>query len=164
MSNYLHSAIDTIYRKDDELIIIGLTGRTGSGCSTVAKILCSQKNSIRHSLLDSSSKMSNDARKRRIVAHHFNITWQPFQLIQVRSVITLLLVEQPVEVMRNSLEIMLAGAGVEIEKLIEKLLELKSRHEECNAASQPAVEINFITASYRPYVKKCEKFWAKARS
>jgi putative protein kinase ArgK-like GTPase of G3E family len=39
MSNYLKSAIAAIYGEDDDFILLGLTGRTGSGCSTVANIL-----------------------------------------------------------------------------------------------------------------------------
>jgi deoxycytidylate deaminase/dephospho-CoA kinase len=145
MDNYLHSAIDTIYRKDDELIILGLTGRTGSGCSTVAKILCSAKNDIRHSLLEPSATTSNDARKRRIVAHHFDTTWRPFQLIQVRSVITLLLVEQPIRGVRKSLERMLSGETVDIKRLIAKLKMLKTRHDYCVQSNQAELKINFLT-------------------
>lgn len=97
MKNYLHSAIDTIYREDDELVIIGLTGRTGSGCSTVAKILCSEHQEIRNSLHTSNSPSNNDERKQKIIKKHFDLTWQKFELIQVRSIITLFLIEDGVE-------------------------------------------------------------------
>ena len=36
-------AIDTIYNEREKFIIIGLTGRTGSGCTTVSKILKKEK-------------------------------------------------------------------------------------------------------------------------
>lgn len=35
-------AIDTIYNEREQFIVIGLTGRTGSGCTTVSKILQSE--------------------------------------------------------------------------------------------------------------------------
>ena len=34
-----YNAVEHMYDERNKLIIIGLTGRTGSGCSTVAKIL-----------------------------------------------------------------------------------------------------------------------------
>jgi deoxycytidylate deaminase/dephospho-CoA kinase len=145
MKNYLHSAIDTIYRKDDELIIVGLTGRTGSGCSTVAKILCSSKDEIRHSLLDASSQLSNDGRKRKIIAHHFNITWRKFQLIQVRSVITLILVEQDVEAVIEKLTQWLSGDGVEFDALADKFRELKHYYDVSITSGDALQQIEFFT-------------------
>ena len=35
----MEKAISQIYQKKEKLVIIGLTGRTGAGCSTVANIL-----------------------------------------------------------------------------------------------------------------------------
>lgn len=147
MNNYLHSAIDTIYRKDDELIVIGLTGRTGSGCSTVAKILCSDKENIRHSLSDSVSPLSNDARKRRIIAHHFELTWKKFQLIQVRSVITLLLVEQEIDSVMIKLRQWLVGELVDFAVLSEKLTELKAQSYDCDQSGDAKRQIEFFTVT-----------------
>lgn len=41
MENY-NEAINQIYNEKNNQVIIGLTGRTGAGCSTVAKILKKQ--------------------------------------------------------------------------------------------------------------------------
>lgn len=94
MESYLNSAISKIYGEDDDFILLGLTGRTGSGCSTVAKILASTKENIKHSLFNGDSPANNRARKEKIVVKHFEQSWKPFILIQVRSVITLMLAEQ----------------------------------------------------------------------
>ena len=40
------SALKNLYGQDDDFIIIGLTGRTGSGCSTVKNILTADKSDI----------------------------------------------------------------------------------------------------------------------
>ncbi len=48
--NYLKSAISRIYCDDDDFILLGLTGRTGSGCSTAANILLASQTVIKHSL------------------------------------------------------------------------------------------------------------------
>lgn len=95
-TNYLKSAITKIYGDEDDFILLGLTGRTGSGCSTAAKILQSEKASIKHSLFEGNAPNSNEQRKERIVYRHFSATWTPFLLIQVRSIITTFLLDQEV--------------------------------------------------------------------
>lgn len=92
-TNYIKSAISKIYGDDDDFIVIGLTGRTGSGCSTVARILQSQRTEIRHSLFSGDEPQSNNQRKERIVSRHFAATWTPFLLLQVRSLITTFLLD-----------------------------------------------------------------------
>lgn len=92
-TNYLKSAIEQIYGADDDFIILGLTGRTGSGCSTAAKILQSEASVIRHSLFSGENPKSNEERKERILLHHFNASWAPFLLIQVRAIITTFLLD-----------------------------------------------------------------------
>lgn len=93
MTNYLHSAISKIYNEHDDFILIGLTGRTGSGCSTVAKILSCEQDDIKHSLFSGDSPSTNQERKERIVAQHFKLNWQQFITIQARTILTLLLSE-----------------------------------------------------------------------
>jgi deoxycytidylate deaminase len=93
-TNYLKSAIARLYGDDDDFIIIGLTGRTGSGCSTVAKILQSEKGNIRYSLFSGTNPVYNDQRKERILLCAYQAIWSPFLLIQVRSIITTFLLDQ----------------------------------------------------------------------
>jgi deoxycytidylate deaminase len=92
-TNYLKSAIGRIYGDDDDFIVLGLTGRTGSGCSTAAKILQSGVEDIRHSLFSGENPDSNEQRKEKIVLRHFKATWIPFLLIQVRALITTFLLD-----------------------------------------------------------------------
>jgi len=93
-TNYLKSAVARIYGDDDDFIVIGLTGRTGSGCSTVATILQSKKEQIRHSLFSGKNARTNEQRKERILLRHFEVTWTPFLLMQVRAIITTFLLDQ----------------------------------------------------------------------
>jgi deoxycytidylate deaminase len=85
---YLKEAISRIYGDDDDFILFGLTGRTGSGCSSVAKLLQTSKGELKHSLYCGSSPSTNEERKQKILREYFNFSWEPFLLIQVRSVIT----------------------------------------------------------------------------
>ena len=95
-TNYLKSAIGRIYGDDDDFIVLGLTGRTGSGCSTSAKILQSGIEDIRHSLFSGDNPGTNEQRKERIILRHFKATWTPFLLIQVRAVITTFLLDSEI--------------------------------------------------------------------
>ncbi|WP_414448474.1 hypothetical protein AB4851_03685 [Burkholderia sp. 22PA0099] len=93
-TNYLKSAVAQIYGDDDDFIVIGLTGRTGSGCSTVARILQSKKDQIRHNLFSGSNACTNEQRKERILLRHFGAAWTPFLLLQVRAIITTFLLDR----------------------------------------------------------------------
>lgn len=98
MTTYLKSAIDDLYGKNDDFILLGLTGRTGSGCSTVAKILQNESaDQIKHSLYFGDNPENNGQRKQKIIKNHFEKTWAPFNLIKVRSVLTLFLANEAPE-------------------------------------------------------------------
>jgi deoxycytidylate deaminase/adenylylsulfate kinase-like enzyme len=106
--NYLKSAIGQIYGDEDDLVILGLTGRTGSGCSTVAKILQSNQADIRHSLYSGENPDNNVQRKERILLRHFKATWTPFLLIQVRALITTFLLDTDATVAATAFTSLLA--------------------------------------------------------
>lgn len=103
-NKYLKSAIEKIYGNGDDFILLGLTGRTGSGCSTAAKILTTEKNFIVHSLYSGNMPESNEKRKEKIILNHFNSKWEPFLLVQVRSVITTFLLEYEVDQVLDKLK------------------------------------------------------------
>jgi deoxycytidylate deaminase/dephospho-CoA kinase len=96
MPSYLESAINELYSEGDDFIVLGLTGRTGSGCSTVASILTSDKNNIKHSLYSGNTPSNNEERKQRIILKHFTNKWEKFTLLQVRSLITLLMAQSKI--------------------------------------------------------------------
>ncbi|WOE77291.1 hypothetical protein RZO07_18350 [Pseudomonas protegens] len=97
MNEYFTEAVSRIYGDKDDFIIIGLTGQTGSGCSTVASILSKKTENIRHSLFTGNDPSSNAERKEKIVYKCFQKTWTPFILIQASSILTLILSEVPIE-------------------------------------------------------------------
>jgi len=97
MKNYFEQAISKIYGDEDDFIIIGLTGQTGSGCSTVASILSKQQEQIKHSLYKGNTPENNTQRKEKIVFKCFEKTWTPFISIQASSILTLMLSEIRIE-------------------------------------------------------------------
>ena len=84
-------ALETVFSESSDFIIIGLTGRTGSGCSTSASILSMNKLPLPD--IGNSHYTGNEARKYRIVKKYIDNKWQPFDWLQVRSVITRYLLE-----------------------------------------------------------------------
>jgi deoxycytidylate deaminase len=80
------NAIEKTYSHIGNFILLGLTGRTGSGCSTAAQILGKSDATIS---LDSVIYTSdNDKRKLKIISNFTKENWEPFYSIRVTTVIT----------------------------------------------------------------------------
>lgn len=90
MSNQ-SSALNRVYAESSEFIILGLTGRTGSGCSTAAKIL--NRTDIHAPEESKIYSTDNDQKKYKLVRSYIKENWTPFVSIQVRVVITGILLE-----------------------------------------------------------------------
>lgn len=93
VNEYLSSALDKIYSQNEDFIIIGLTGRTGSGCTTAAQILSSEKSKLDHSLFTGNGPENNSQRKEKILNKFYKKNWQPFIHLRVSSILTLMLLE-----------------------------------------------------------------------
>ena len=86
----LQEAVKHAYDKRNEMIILGLTGRTGSGCTTLAKILtCNNYDDL--DLRDTKTHGYNniDERKAYIIDEFMkqDENWKPFVIIDVSSLI-----------------------------------------------------------------------------
>lgn len=97
MDSYFDETISKIYGDDDDFIVIGLTGRTGSGCSTVANILSRNMLDIKHSLFTGHNPESNNQRKQKVIFKCFEKNWKPFIIIQASTILMLMLAELDVE-------------------------------------------------------------------
>ena len=89
MSN-IKAAIDSLYYKKNSLIILGLTGRTGSGCSTVSSIIKAE-NFDKLNLSDPKSYdySNTDERKYNIIYKFMKSesNWKPFTIIEASAII-----------------------------------------------------------------------------
>jgi dCMP deaminase len=84
--NAFADAIKKTYSHVGNFILLGLTGRTGSGCSTAAKILGQES---LYPIGDSAIYTSvNDRRKLSIIQKYTQNNWEPFYSIRVTTVIT----------------------------------------------------------------------------
>jgi dCMP deaminase len=87
------NGIDHVYTDRQSLLVIGLTGRTGSGCTTVSKILNSPIEQLHLSKAKTIPK-NNEERKYRIIRNWTKNHWVQFLQIQVSTVITYFIVKE----------------------------------------------------------------------
>ncbi|WP_018604346.1 hypothetical protein [Uliginosibacterium gangwonense] len=91
MPNNHSEAIHQLYQLKNDLIVIGLTGRTGSGCTTVAKeILLKEKFEELQYPHPTFPPQSLEDRKDQIISNWCKSNWTPFKQIQVAHLICLL--------------------------------------------------------------------------
>lgn len=81
------SAIDHIYEEAKDFLIVGLTGRTGSGCSTAAQKLTSQHLDVPSEGYEGLTR--NEFKKHLIIKRYIDgERWTPFLRIEASSIIT----------------------------------------------------------------------------
>lgn len=84
------NGIDKVFEHRKNFLLIGLTGRTGSGCSTAAEILATQDFSSLNIPLIKNPPESHEDRKLRIITLWANQHWQGFKIINVSALILVL--------------------------------------------------------------------------
>ncbi|MCL2634859.1 MAG: dCMP deaminase [Oscillospiraceae bacterium] len=87
--------IHRVYNERKDFILIGLTGRTGSGCSTVARILGSEFDKLDLHTPKTSSFETKDERKYAVIHKYAKINWKnnTFFVIKVTDIITSFVLE-----------------------------------------------------------------------
>lgn len=85
----MNAGLQSLFNLRKDFLVIGLTGRTGSGCSTAAGILSTARFD---DCLFPTPKFghfdTNEERKDNIIYHYAKENWAPFVVIKVSSVIT----------------------------------------------------------------------------
>ena len=116
-------AIDNIYEEREKFIIVGLTGRTGSGCTTVSKILSTE---IFEELNLHEPKTTdfdtNDQRKYQIVYSYIKQHWSPFFRISMTDVIFSFIIQESFD---NLIDKLSGIIGKELAKSISNELNAK---------------------------------------
>lgn len=86
----LNKAIEQVYAGREKFVLVGLTGRTGSGCSQAAKIL-QEKDFLKLDLRKVKSYDFKDAdeRKRKVIYEYMKEPgrWEGFVVIEISSII-----------------------------------------------------------------------------
>ena len=85
-----------IMSQNEEFIVVGLTGRIGSGCTETAKILASDFRELELPEIQPGSQgfASNEERERRILKRYAGVHWIKFDVIKTRSIISCYLLDE----------------------------------------------------------------------
>lgn len=79
--------IPSIYKNRKNFIIVGLTGRIGSGCSTTASFLSTERKNHKLKNLCIDDESNDKSRKKFIVDKFYKENWKPFTTIRASDVI-----------------------------------------------------------------------------
>lgn len=153
--------IDQIYSLRRDFVIIALTGRTGSGCTTVANILAKKDfKEFRTNHLDKNDgQITNETRKDGIIykflSHKDN--WQPFEIITASDILLFFGLYEDFDTFKD--EIM----GYETDENLEiavglALDELKDNYKNLKDKADAAFEF-FSREQYKIRPEECEKHW-----
>lgn len=86
--------IEQLFRMRNRFIVIGVTGKTGSGCTTVASILSKDRHEL--GSIDASfgnDKCSIESREWSIVSRFYQKNWKKFHHIRVKDIISTFILE-----------------------------------------------------------------------
>ena len=79
--------VEEIYKLRNSFLIIGLTGRTGAGCSTIAEYLKSDFTEFTCVEPENVPIENNERRAYKIVYKYARDTWDPFEVIKASDII-----------------------------------------------------------------------------
>ncbi len=91
MANNIAAGIEQAYKERTDLLVVALTGRTGSGCTATADIFSKQFTEIS---LSSSDFPGAEERKISIAEHYCAKQWVPFKKISVSTLILSFLLDE----------------------------------------------------------------------
>ncbi len=146
--------IDRVFQLRENFVIIGLTGRTGSGCTTVAEKLATKEwEELKSNYKDFNSQpIDNVVRKDRIIHRFLKEHWtQPFDIISASDIIFYYALQESFDVFADSL----ASVNVEPDE--------HSKYEQSKPTIDPALrgELEKLKDEFgtlHDKVLRCEEF------
>lgn len=91
--NSMHIAAEEVYKNRNKFIIIGLTGRSGSGCSKAAELLSKNFSNLSFPCNCLSASSTDHDRKKNIIYNFAKSNWKEFFTIKVSDIITSFILE-----------------------------------------------------------------------
>ena len=157
ISSPSHHVINSVFQLRENFVVIGLTGRTGSGCTTIAEKLATKEwMELKSNYKDFNSQpINNDVRKNRIVHCFLMEHWkQPFDVISASDIIFYYALKEEFNVFANSL----AKANIEPDE--------KSKYEQSKSSVDTAMRSELDNMIYEfnalhEKVLRCEDFLSK---
>lgn len=121
----MEKAINEIYKHRQDFIIIGLTGRIGSGCSTVAKIMQNNVDSFGIEQVGIAQNATDELRKKHIILKFFQKNWKPFYTIRASDIIFSFILEKDLSFFDEYIK--KCDVSVELTRIEDKFSEMKIR-------------------------------------
>ena len=97
----VNTKLDKLYSLRDEFSIIGITGRTGSGCTDVAETLSCEFENLPKVIAPSSVSKNTLQRKYKIVYDFNKLNWKKYRVIKYKNIL-LLMMSQDIEIRTSS--------------------------------------------------------------
>ena len=85
--------INTIYSQKNRFIVLGLTGRIGSGCTTAANFLSQTKKEHKIKEKKLFEDIKDSKRKKYIIDKFYRQNWEPFTVIKASDIITIFILK-----------------------------------------------------------------------
>ncbi len=134
MCNYNADSIKRLYRERDRLIIFGLTGRTGSGCTTVSDILATEKMTDLALHSYKTCDYSNADERKYSIIYRFmkeGKRWSPFKIIEASSIIFTFILQDNYQHLWGFIDqLYIQGSSVPKEELKLKIAKCLTGNEE----------------------------------
>lgn len=87
------NGLDTIFNERSKFIIIGLTGRTGSGCTTVANLLKQPFGEFNAPRAKTCQYENDEERKYKVVYDYLSNNWKEFYHIKMSDIVSTFILE-----------------------------------------------------------------------
>lgn len=107
-------AVENLFAERKDFIIIGLTGRTGSGCSTVGSFLTKTFKDLQPPRPNTMGNI--DERQYEIIYNYSSHSWEPFRLIEMKHIIFTFIMENTFEELLDFIKDKI-GEDLEIDQL-----------------------------------------------
>ena len=148
----MKNIVTSVYKNRQNYIIIGLTGKSGSGCTTAANFISMEKEDIILPEICINENSTNTDRKKYIIQKYFNNNWNRFTTICVRDIITTFVLnntfEELVQYVTNKIgtEIDISNIKLQYDEVFElnkKFLEVLKNYKNNNRTSE--LEVDFFS-------------------
>ncbi|WP_312652075.1 dCMP deaminase [Proteiniclasticum sp.] len=104
MDSNLNIALEKLFNERKDFIIIGLTGRTGSGCTTVAELLTKDFRDLDLPIPKVQEFHTNEERKYSVLHKYAERNWVKFTRIKMSDIITSFILEDNFQQFRSFVE------------------------------------------------------------
>jgi len=156
-------AVEKIFGERKDFIIIGLTGRTGCGCSTVANLLGKEFTELQPPIPKKNGTIED--REYKIVYDFAKKAWMPFQIIEMKHVIFTFILEYDFQETKDFIYQFTDDNIEKIEKLNDEYQELHKKRikfkEEVEELTKKGENIRADDEIYNFYYKEVPEFYKK---